>query len=162
MTRTLLIIAIFSLSVTSAFSGEALHVSLTTNILEQTSVRLDKAGNAQDSDTLLTYLASNAVITVSFPENPEIKRIVFSKETYATHLAHIRSRTRDVSIRRLTTEFKIAADGQSATATSMFRQTATDKDTGQTFASTGKQVSEIRLIDGVPKATKIDATLTYE
>lgn len=162
MMRNLLTIALLSLCVTSAFSGEKQVTRLTTNILEQASVLMEEAGNKQDSDTLLSYLASNAVITVSFPENPEYQTIVLSKQTYATFLAEGWARTRDASIQRLKTEYKLSIDGQSATSISTFRQTATEKATGQTFTSSGKQVAAIRLTDGIPTTTKVDVTISYK
>lgn len=158
--RILLAVAVLSLCVQSAISGEQI-TRLTTNILEQASTLMEEAANAQDSVTVLAYLASNAVINVSFPQYPEMQPMVLSKRTYAVHLADTWTRFRDVSIQRLKTEYKIADDGQSATATSTFRQTATLKD-GNTFTSSGNQVITIRLIDGVPKTTRIDVTISYE
>jgi murein DD-endopeptidase MepM/ murein hydrolase activator NlpD len=133
---------------------------LTESWLEQVSVAVDKAGDAQDLDTLLAHIASEAVISTSFPANSGIPRMVFSKDTYATHLADTWSKTRDVSTQRLKTEYRIATNGQSATVISTLRQTATIREAGVTFTSTGKQVSEVRLIDGTPKATKIDVTIS--
>ena len=140
--------------------GQYPYQVITTNMLERASAALDKAGNAQDLEGLLAYLASNVVITVSFPRNPDYPQMVFSKHTYADHLKETWAKTRDVSVQRMTTEYEIAADGQSATATATFRQTATVKDTGQTFTSTGKQVSTVKLIQGMPKATRIAMTVT--
>lgn len=160
--RSFLVACIFAVLTVSAFGGEAHHTRLTTNMLEQTSVQLDKAGNAQDSVTLLAHMASNVVVTVSFPRNPEIPKMVFSKDRYAQHLRHTWARTKNVTIRRLSTKYEITDDGQSATATSMFRQTATLADTGQTFTSEGTQVSEIQLIEGIPQATRINVTVSYK
>ena len=161
--KSLLAVAMLSVCTSRAFSGgEVEHPRLTTNVLEQVSQALEKAGNTQNLEGLLAHLASNVVITVSFPQNPEYPRMTFSKDTYADHLKETWTKTRDVSIRRLTTEFEIAADGQTATATATFRQTATVKDTGQTFTSTGKQISRIALVDGIPNATRIDVTISYK
>lgn len=159
--KKLFAVALLSLCVTSAFSGEEQITRLTTNMLEQATIQMEEAGNNQDLKTLLAYLASDVVITVSFPKHPELRKLVFSKQTYATHLTEGWAITRDASIQRLKTEYKISADGKSATATSTFRQKATDKATGQTFTSSGKQVGVIELTDGIPKTTKIDATLSY-
>jgi ketosteroid isomerase-like protein len=159
--KILLAATILCASTLSVFSEDILYSRLTTNVLERTSEQLDKAGNAQDVDTLLAHLASNVVINVSFPENPEIQRMVFSRDTYARHLADGWSKTANVTIRHLNTEYKIAEDGQSATAVSTFVQTGTVKETGKTFTSTGRQTVNIRLINGIPAATRIDMTMSF-
>ena len=159
--RTLLATLIICTLTASAFGAEGEYTRLTTNILEQTSVLMDKAGNSQDTATLLAHMASNIVVTVTFPKNPEIPRMAFSKSEYAQYLRQSLTRIKRITIRRLSTEYEIADDGQSATATSTFRQTASLADTGQTFISEGVQVSEIKLIKGIPQATRIDATMSY-
>ena len=160
--RILLAVAVLSICVTSAIGDEHNITRLTTNILEQASTLMEKAANAQDSVTVLAYLASNAVINVSFPQYPELQSMEFSKSTYAVHLADTWTKFRDVSIQRLKTEYKIADDGQSATAISTFRQSATLKATGHAITTSGKQVSVISLTDGVPQVARIDVTLLYE
>ncbi len=160
--RSLLAACIFAVLTASAFAGDTQHSRLTTNMLEQTSLLMDKAGNSQDSATLLAHMASNAVVSVTFPKNPEIPKMTFSKDEYAKHLRQTWAITKNVTIRRLSTQYQIADDGQSATATSTFRQTATLVDTGQTFVSEGRQIAEVHLIEGVAQARRIDVTISYK
>ncbi len=72
------------------------------------------------------------------------------------------AKTKNVTTGRLSTQYEIADDGQSATATSAFRQTATLADTGQTFVSEGREISEIKLIDGRAQATRVDVTISFK
>jgi hypothetical protein len=135
---------------------------LTEFWLEQVSTALDKAGLDQDTESLLGYVASNVVVEVSFPKNPRMPSLSFSRETYATHLRESWPRTDSVRIQRLSTHYDISPDGQSATATSVFRQTTRMKGSDRDIVSTGKQVSTINLIDGIPKATRIEVTVTFK
>lgn len=160
--RSLMAACLFAALAASGFAADGPPTRLTTNLLEQTSLLLDKAGNSQDSATLLAHMASNVVVVVTFPKNPEIPQMTFSKEEYAQHLRQAWAETKNVIIRRLSTQYEIADDGQSAIATSTYRQAATLVDTGQTFVSEGRQISVINLIAGVAQATRIDMTISYE
>jgi ketosteroid isomerase-like protein len=162
MMRFVLTACIGAALTATAFGDEAQQTRLTTNMLEKTSLVLDKAGNSQDAATLLAHMASNVVVVVTFPQNPEFPKMTFSKDEYAQHLRQTWARTKNVTIRRTSTKYDIADDGQSATATSTFRQTATLTGTGQTFVSESRQVSEIKLIEGVAQATRIDVTVSYK
>ena len=162
MRRALLVACVFAAMGTNALAEGALPLRLTTNMLEQTSVALDKAGNTQDSKTLLAHMASNVIVSVTFPNNAEIPKMTFSKDEYAQHLRETWARTKNVTVRRLNTQYVIAEDSQSATATSTFRQTATLTDNGQVFVSEGTQVSKIKLIGGVPQVTRIDVAIFYK
>jgi ketosteroid isomerase-like protein len=154
--------AILLVCTSSVFSQETRRLSLTTNILEQTYATLEKAVNEKDLDTVLAHLATNVVITVSLSINSEIQKTVLSKNAYAVYLMDAWARTGPVSYKRLTTVYDIAGDAQSAIATTTFRQTTALKDTGETFRSTGKEVSMLKLISGVPMSVKVDATVSFE
>lgn len=135
---------------------------LTESWLDQVSTTLDKATSDQDTATLLAHLASNAVIKVTFPEDPQIPSLSFSRDTYATHLRESWPKTDSIAIRRLSTIYDISPDGLSATATSVFRQTTRMKGADRDIVSMGRQVALIHLIDGVPKARRIDVTVTFK
>jgi hypothetical protein len=156
--KPLFIGAVVSLLTASAFGGEAPNTHLTTNILEQTTILMEKAVDARDSAGLLTHIASNAVFTLSFPKNPEIPKMILSKKEYALHLQQSWDTTKTITIRRLKTKYEISDDGQSATSTSTFTQTATFTHTDQILILEGTQVAGIELIDGIPQATRIDMT----
>jgi hypothetical protein len=160
--RPLLLILAGLLAGVSAFGQEPAHRRLTTNLLEHVSTILDKASNAQDVDTLLAHLASNVAIRVTFPKNPEIPGMTFTKESYADHLREGWTKVDNMTIRRLKTQYEIGADGRTATAISTFEQTARLKDTGRVIVSVGEERCAINLIDGVPKATSIDVTMEFK
>jgi hypothetical protein len=159
--KVLLIVAVLCIPVSWAFGKDLPLSRLTTNVLERTSEVLEKAANDKDLNTVLAHLASNVVISVSFPKNPNIPPLVFSKDTYTKHLEETWTRTPNALILRLKTEHTIAENGKSGTTTSTFRQTVTVKNAGQTLTSNGKQVCSMKLINGIPKATRIDVTISY-
>ena len=160
--RTLLATLIICALTASAFGADGEYTRLTTNMLEKTSVVLDRAGNSRDSKTLLAHLASNVVITVSFPEHPEVPEMTFTKQTYAEHIKKSWANAKAFSSHRIKTAYEIAPSGQSATATATFRQSVTMKDTGRVLTTVGQQVSTIELIDGVPQARRIDTSVTFK
>jgi hypothetical protein len=163
MRTTLATISIIVACVTLTAKGsEGRHTHLTTNILAQTSAATEKAANNQNSEVLLHHMVSNVVISISFPENPEYPAVTFTKAEYAEHLRYTWSSARDFSCQTLSTTYNIAPDGQSATATSSFSQSATLTATGQTFNSIAQQVATIELIDGIPMATRIKSTVIFK
>ena len=160
--RIILATAILLMSASQVFAQRTQSSRLTTNSLEQASVTIDKAANSKDIDTTLSQLSSNASITVSYTLNSETQEIVYSKDTYAEHLKNAWARCKSASYKRWKTVYEIAEDGQSAISTFTFQQTATMKDTGETFRSTGKQVHKIRLINGAPMVVKVHVTILYQ
>lgn len=138
------------------------HARLTTNLLEQTSEALLAAREARDAETVLAHVASNAVIAVIFPDDPECPKVTLNKEEYAGIIrdAYARTTKVDVSSQRLGRKYVIAPDGQSATVETTTQETITNEETGQTVTSTKKQVSTVMLIDGIPKAVRIEATIS--
>ena len=157
--KVLLLIAALCVSASWASGEDLRHTRLTTDLLERTYKVIEKADNDQDWDTILAYLASNVIMTVSFPDNPNITPIMFSKDTYAKYLDEISAQFKDVSSNYLITGCTITDNGQSGIVTSTYRQKATLKDTGRTITSHGKQIDHFTLINGFPKATKIDVTI---
>jgi hypothetical protein len=135
---------------------------LTEFWLEQVSTALERATFEKDTETLLAHLASNVVVEVSFPKNPRMPSFSFTRETYATHLRESWPRTDSVGIQRLSTHYDISPDGQSAMATSVFRQTTRMKGSDRDIVSTCKEVSTINLVDGIPKATRSEVTITFK
>lgn len=159
--RPLLLILSGLLAGVSAFGQETAHKRLTTNLLEHVSTILDNANNAQDVDTLLAHLASNVAIRVTFPKNPEMPGMAFTKESYAHHLREGWTKVENMTIRHLKRQYEIGADGRTATVICTFEQTARFKDTGRVIVSVGEERCVINLIDGIPKATSIDVTMEF-
>jgi hypothetical protein len=135
---------------------------LTTNLLERITTESESASNAKDSVTLLSHLASNVVINVSFPRNPEIPSLRFTKQTYEANLQDGWTQMETFTVRRLTTQYDVAADGQSALVTATLLQNGTVRATGQTVTSVAKGVTTVRLVDGRPLAVKVDVTVTFK
>ncbi len=160
MTRVLHIAATAFLLGAQTFAAPPVR-RLTTNQLERISAETEAAANAHDAETVLSYLATNAVITVEFPNNPGIQGMRFSKQTYERHLLEGWAQMRTFSVRRLRTQHEISADGQSAIVTTVLRQTGTPKATGRIFSALATEVATVKLLNGKPRAVNIDVTVTF-
>ena len=135
---------------------------MTESWLEQIAADSEIAINTGDLDFILSHLANNAVLTMSFPERPDIPKLTFSKENYAQYLQEMWNKYKNIKIHRLSTNYKIADDGQTAMATIKVHQEATLADTGDVFISESLQISQIQLVEGIPITTKVDGTTTQE
>jgi hypothetical protein len=138
-------------------------VQLTEALLEQTLTEVDKAVSDLDAAAILEHFDDKAVISLANIDRPDIPTKSYSKDEYAAIIGRSFSMVESVTLQRISTDYDISPDGQSATVKAQYEKT--ERLNGSLHGEEKYSISNLsvfHLVEGRPRITKFDLNIALK